>query len=52
MLYYKLHDHFSKAKAKLEADLEAEALPKAPTFCWKRMHRKQKRLGWKRKRKR
>jgi hypothetical protein len=39
-----LHNHFSKAKSELEADLEAEAL----TFCWKQKHRK--RLGWKRKR--
>jgi hypothetical protein len=33
MLYFTLHNHFSKAKAELEADLEAEALPKVLTFC-------------------
>jgi hypothetical protein len=49
-VYYKLHNHFSKAKAELEADLEAEALPEALTFCWKRKRRKPKRLEWKRKR--
>jgi hypothetical protein len=27
----------------LEADLEAEALPEAPTFCWKWKRRKRKR---------
>jgi hypothetical protein len=32
MLYHKLKNHFSKGKAKLEADLEAEALPEALTF--------------------
>jgi hypothetical protein len=43
----KIAYYFLKAKAELEADLEAEALLEALTFCWKR---KQKRLGWKRKR--
>jgi hypothetical protein len=32
VLYYKLHNHFSKAKVELEANLEAEALPEALTF--------------------
>jgi hypothetical protein len=31
-----LHNHFLKGKAELEADLEAEALWEALTFCWKR----------------
>jgi hypothetical protein len=44
-----LHIHFTKAKAELEADLEAEALPEALDFCWMRKRRKQKRLGWKQK---
>jgi hypothetical protein len=53
-LYYKLHNHFSKGKAELEGDLEAEALPEALTFFLKQKRRKQKRkhLGWKQKWKR
>jgi hypothetical protein len=31
--YYKLHNHFSKGKAELKADPEAQALPEALTFC-------------------
>jgi hypothetical protein len=30
--HHKLHNHFSKEKAELEADLEAEALPEVPIF--------------------
>jgi hypothetical protein len=42
---------FQKEEVELEADPEAEALPEAPTFCWKRKRwkRKRKRSGWKRK---
>jgi hypothetical protein len=50
MLYHKLHNHFSKGKAELEAVPEAEALPEVFTFCWKQKRWKRKRLGWKRKR--
>jgi hypothetical protein len=46
-----LQNQFTNRKAELEADLEAEALPEALTFCWMRKRRKRKRLGWKRKRK-
>jgi hypothetical protein len=35
-----LHNNFSKGKAKLQADPEAEALPEVLTFCWKRMRQK------------
>jgi hypothetical protein len=38
-----LQNQFTNRKA----DLEAEALPEALTFCWKRKRRKRKRLGWK-----
>jgi hypothetical protein len=53
-IIYKSHNHFSKEKAELEADPEAEALPEVLTFCWKRKRQKRKRqkrkrLGWKRK---
>jgi ribosomal protein S8E len=49
-------NYFSKRKAELGADPEAEALPETLTLCWKRKCRKRKRrkrklLGWKRKRK-
>jgi hypothetical protein len=51
-----LHNQFLKAKAELEADLKAEALPEALTFCWKQKRwkgkRKAKRLGWNQKWKR
>jgi hypothetical protein len=40
---------FSKEKAELEGVPEAEALPEALTFYWKRKRRKRKSLGWKRK---
>jgi hypothetical protein len=35
-----LHYNFSKGKAELQAEPEAEALPKVLTFCWKRMRQK------------
>jgi hypothetical protein len=40
---HKLHNQFSKGKVELEADVEPEALPEAPTFYWKRKHQKRKR---------
>jgi hypothetical protein len=38
-----LQNQFTYRKAELEADLEAEALPEALNFCWKR--KRQKRIG-------
>jgi hypothetical protein len=54
-----LHNNSAKGKTELEADLEAEALPEALTFCWKQMRwkrkfwkQKRKQLWWKRNQKR
>jgi hypothetical protein len=42
-----MHNHFSKRKAKQEADPEAEAQLEALTFCWKRKNLGSKRKRWK-----